>query len=119
MKRASARRAATPTSGPRSVPVPRWCATTGTSPPTSSAPSAPTADRGVGAALIMPYANVEAMNAHLEEISAEVAPGAHAMLVCDRAGWHQRGGKLRVPNNITPLPLPPYSPELNPMENVW
>ncbi len=41
------------------------------------------------------------------------------MLVVDRAGWHQTGGKLIVPDNITLLPLPPYAPELNPMENVW
>jgi hypothetical protein len=38
--------------------------------------------------------------------------------VCDGAGWHQRGGKLKPPGNITLLSLPPYS-ELNPMENVW
>src|SRR3546814_7031255 len=68
--------------------------------------------------MIMPYANAEAMNAHLREISAEVAPGAHAVLVCDGAGWHQRGKKLALPDNITLLSLPPYSPELNPMENV-
>ena len=76
-------------------------------------------ERGVGAAMIMPYANAEAMNAHLKEISAEVAPGAHAVLVCDGAGWHQRGEKLIVPRNITLLSLPAYSPELNPMEKVW
>ena len=35
------------------------------------------------------------------------------------AGWHQRGQSLIVPKNITLLSLPPYSPELNPMENVW
>ena len=69
--------------------------------------------------MIMPYANTEAMNAHLKEISIEVAPGSHALLVCDGAGWHQRGKKLLVPDNITLLSLPPYSPELNPMENVW
>jgi transposase len=69
--------------------------------------------------MIMPYATTEAMNKHLVEISAEVAPGAHAILVCDGAGWHQRGKKLIVPDNITLLSLPPYSPELNPMENVW
>ena len=69
--------------------------------------------------MIMPYANAEAMNKHLVEISAEVAPGAHAVLVCDGAGWHQRGNKLVLPDNITLLSLPPYSPELNPMENVW
>jgi transposase len=49
----------------------------------------------------------------------ENALGAHAMLVVDGAGWHQTGGKLIVPDNITLLPLPPYAPELNPMENVW
>jgi transposase len=41
------------------------------------------------------------------------------VLVCDGAGWHQRGERLTIPENITLLPLPPYSPELNPMENVW
>ncbi len=76
-------------------------------------------DRAVGAAMIMPKANTEAMNKHLSEISAEAAPGAHAVLVCDGAGWHQRGKKLVVPDNITLLSLPAYSPELNPMENVW
>lgn len=76
-------------------------------------------ERAVGAALILPYANTEAMNAHLEEISTQVAPGAHAVLVCDGAGWHQRGKKLRLPENISILALPSYSPELNPMENVW
>src|SRR6187399_1003206 len=52
-------------------------------------------------------------------IAAHVAPGAHAVLICDGAGWHQTGGRLKVPDNIALLPLPPYSPELNPMENVW
>jgi transposase len=35
------------------------------------------------------------------------------------AGWHQRGRRLKVPENISLLSLPPYSPELNPVENVW
>ena len=76
-------------------------------------------DGAVGAAIIMPGVNAEAMSEHLKEISRTVAPGAHAALICDGAGWHQTGGRLRVPANITLLPLPPYSPELNPMENVW
>ena len=76
-------------------------------------------DRAVGAAIIMPGVNAEAMSEHLAEISTQVAPGAQAVLLCDGAGWHQTGGRLRVPDNITLLPLPPYSPELNPMENVW
>jgi transposase len=75
--------------------------------------------RGVGAAIIMPGVNIEAMNEHLKEISMQVAVGAHAALICDGAGWHQEGGALQVPDNITLLRLPPYAPELNPMENVW
>ena len=58
------------------------------------------------------------MNLHLEEISAAVAPGAHAVLVPDQAGWHL-APKLRTRANITILPLPPKAPELNPVENVW
>jgi len=75
--------------------------------------------RAVGAAIIIPAVNTEAMNEHLKEISTQVAPAAHAVVLCDGAGWHQSGERLRVPDNITLLPLPPYSPELNPMENVW
>ena len=67
--------------------------------------------RAVGAAIIMPAANAEAMTEHLSEISTRVAPGAHAVLICDGAGWHQTGGRLIVPDNITLLPLPPYAPE--------
>jgi transposase len=67
----------------------------------------------------MPCINAEAMSLHLDEISLHVAPGAHAVVVLDGAGWHQSGGRLRVPDNITPMPLPPYSPELNPVENIW
>jgi putative transposase len=58
------------------------------------------------------------MQAHLREISAAVAPGAHAVLILDQAGWHL-SHRLVVPDNITLLPLPPRSPELNPVENVW
>ena len=58
------------------------------------------------------------MNAHLAEIARTVAPGAHALLILDGAGWH--GARhLIVPDNISLLPLPPYAPELNPVENVW
>jgi hypothetical protein len=74
---------------------------------------------GVRAAMITPSVNTEMMNLHLVEISTQVAPGAKAILVCDGVGWHQRGKALEIPANITLLSLPPYSPELNPMENVW
>ena len=75
-------------------------------------------DRGVGAGLVMPYANTEAMNRHLEEIGKAVTQGAHAMLVLDGAGWHD-SQDLAMPENITPIILPPYSPELNSAENLW
>ena len=75
--------------------------------------------RKIGAALVLPFANAAMMNLHLAEISARVAPGAHAVLMLDGAGWHQTGDKLRVPDNVTLLHLPPYAPELNPVENVW
>ena len=75
--------------------------------------------RGIAAGLIMPAVNTEAMNEHLTEISAQAATGAHCLLLCDGAGWHQRGERLVVPDNITLMSLPPYAPELNPMENVW
>ena len=68
---------------------------------------------------MLPYADAEAMNLHLAEISRCVAPGAHAVVTLDGAGWHQTGGKLRVPDNLSLLTLPPYSPELNPVENIW
>ena len=70
------------------------------------------------AALVLPYVDTAAMNLHLAEISAQVAADAHAVVILDQAGWH--GAKaLRVPDNISLLPLPPYSPELNPVENLW
>jgi transposase len=58
------------------------------------------------------------MALHLAEISRTVAPGAHAILILDQAGWHV-SAKLEVPANITLMPLPPKSPELNPVENIW
>jgi hypothetical protein len=60
--------------------------------------------REEAARLIMPSVNAEAMNEHLKEISAQVTPGAHAVVVCDGAGWHQQGGRLKVPDNIALLP---------------
>ena len=74
--------------------------------------------KGKGAGLVMPFCDTIAMEAHLAEISAAVDKGAHAVIMVDQAGWHMTP-KLVVPDNITLLPLPPRSPELNPVENVW
>ena len=57
-------------------------------------------------------------NLHLLEISKVVAPGAHAVVILDGAGYHG-AGKVEVPDNFTLIKLPPYSPELNSIENVW
>ena len=58
------------------------------------------------------------MTLHLAEIDKAIAPGAHAVLLLDQAGWHM-SARLAVPQSITIIPLPPKSPELNPMENIW
>ena len=65
----------------------------------------------------MPYANTDAMSAHLAEIGRHVSRGAHAILVVDGAGWHS-SRDLIVPANITLQTLPPYSTELNAVENI-
>jgi DDE superfamily endonuclease len=74
--------------------------------------------RGTGAGLAMPYADTEAMQLHLDEISRTVARAAHAVLLLDRAGWHTTVN-LNVPHNMTLIFLPSRAPELNPVENVW
>jgi DDE superfamily endonuclease len=75
-------------------------------------------ERGTGAAVVLPACNSEAMQLHLDEIATKVAPGAHAILILGQAGWHG-SRELRVPANISMLPLPPRSPELNSQENIW
>ncbi len=67
---------------------------------------------------MLPRCNTEAMTLHLAEISRAVEPQAHGVILLDQAGWH--GSKnLEIPENITLLLLPPRSPELNPVENIW
>jgi transposase len=58
------------------------------------------------------------MTLQLAEISQAIAPGAHALVLLDQAGWHL-SRRLVVPPNITLMPLPAKAPELNPVENVW
>ena len=68
---------------------------------------------------MLPHANTEAMQIFLDRFAAErIGENEHVVMILDRAGWHGSGA-LRVPANITLVPLPPYSPELNPVERVW
>ena len=71
-----------------------------------------------GFALVMPYADTEAMQEFLDRFSDTIADDEHVAMFADRAGWHI-AGDLRVPDNITLIQLPSYSPELNPVERVW
>jgi hypothetical protein len=73
---------------------------------------------GKGAGLVLPFCNTDTMSLHLAEISLAVAPGAHAVVLMDQAGWHMTD-KLDVPDNISIVALPPKCPELNPVENIW
>ena len=75
-------------------------------------------ERDTGVALVLPEASTVAMGVFLAELSCTLPAGTHAVLVADRAGWHISPG-LQVPKNLTLVHLPPYSPELNPVENVW
>jgi len=76
----------------------------------------PARDEAVG--LVLPYANTDTMTIHLEHISAKVPKGRHAVIVLDQAGWHTTK-KIKQFDNITLMPLPAASPELNPTEQVW
>ncbi len=67
---------------------------------------------------MLPWANTQAMQLHLYEVSRHIARKAHGVVLMDRAGWHTTG-KLKLPRNITIILLPSRSPELNPVENIW
>ncbi|HLO40629.1 MAG TPA: IS630 family transposase [Phycisphaerales bacterium] len=73
---------------------------------------------GFSVGLQAPLVNTPTMNVFLKMLSAELGPMDHAVLIMDGAGWH-KSKTLRVPDNITILILPPYSPELNPVERLW
>jgi transposase len=73
---------------------------------------------GFSSALLAPHVNTGTMNAFLKVLAAELDPGDVVVLIMDQAGWH-KARALRVPDNIVILYLPPYSPELNPVENLW
>ena len=63
-------------------------------------------EHGKGSGLVLPVCNAEAMQLHLDDIAAKVAPRAHAILIFDQAGWH--GAKsLKTPSNVSLIQLPP------------
>jgi transposase len=73
---------------------------------------------GKTAGLLAPNLNTNTVNAFFEQLSREIDPGVHVVLVWDQAGYHTAAA-LKVPSNVTLLRLPPKSPELNPVENLW
>ena len=75
-------------------------------------------ETGKSVALVLPESNTAMMNLFLQTMAQEVEADAHALLVLDQAAWHH-SKSLIVPENSTLVSLPPYSPELNPMERVW
>jgi len=68
--------------------------------------------------LVLPTVNAAAMDLFLARFAATLPADVHAVLVLDGAGWHDPRA-LTVPDNVTLVPLPPYSPELNPVERIW
>ena len=75
-------------------------------------------ETGEGQGLLSPRLNTEVVQVFLQEFSATLAADEHAVMLWDGAGFHT-SRKLQIPENITLLQLPPYSPELNPVENLW
>ena len=67
--------------------------------------------------LVMPYCNTDCMNVFLQKLS-EAYPDDSIIFVCDGASWH-RANDLVIPSNIKILYLPPATPEMNPIEQIW
>ena len=66
--------------------------------------------------LIMPYCNTECMQTYLDELSKEFRNDM-IILICDGAAWH-KSGKLKIPDNTAILFIPPYTSEMNPIEQI-
>ena len=67
--------------------------------------------------LILPHVNGDWMQVFVNEVSSR-HPLDRIVMILDGAGWHT-SGLLTIPNNMRLVSLPPYAPELNPMEHLW
>lgn len=70
--------------------------------------------------LILPRVDIEVFNLALADFaqSVQAGKGKQIILVMDRAGWHT-SESVQVPNGVHVVFLPPYSPELQPVERLW
>lgn len=68
--------------------------------------------------LLAPTINTDMVKAFFEQFVEEVDPDVHVVMLWDQAGFHTSKA-LTLPANVTVVPLPAYSPELNPVENLW
>ena len=68
--------------------------------------------------IIMPHLDASVINLFLMVFSAQLASDVHAVILWDGAGFHT-SGEVEVPSNVSLIRLPPYAPELNPIENLW
>ena len=75
-------------------------------------------NNGASEAMVVPFVNKNLMEQHLLQISQATKDGRHAVVIIDGAGWHTDGIDIGF-DNLTIIKLPPYSPELNPIEQVW
>lgn len=67
--------------------------------------------------LVLPYSNTVCMSLFLQELSKEYLDD-HILLICDGAGWH-KANSLVIPDNISLFFIPPATPEMNPIEQIW
>ena len=67
--------------------------------------------------MVLPYCNTECMNVYLEGLS-KAYPNDLILLTMDKASWH-RSKSLKIPENILIIHIPPYTPEMNPIEQIW
>ena len=73
---------------------------------------------GASTALLLPEVNIAAFDVFLRQLAKDLQPNEHAIVFLDQAGWHT-SPRVTLPENITLYFLPPCSPELNPVENLW